>query len=140
MRVAVNNEFDTDLDRYMTGLGRSARAAAAELAYAGSNLKNDALLRIADAVDQQRRQILAANRRDLEAAGDNQIGAAMLERLELDPARIDAMVEGLRQVAALADPVGEISELRERPPGVDAMSAWLKSSTYMAESSPKSPR
>ena len=118
MSVAVKNEFETELQRYMTGLGQSARAAAAELAYASSEHKNDALRRIADAVDREREQILAANRRDLEAAGDNQIGAAMLERLELDPARIDAMIEGLRQVADLPDPVGEISDLRERPSGI----------------------
>ena len=58
------------------------------------------------------------NKRDLDAAHDNQLSAAMLERLELNPARIDAMIEGLQQVASLADPVGEISELRYRPSGI----------------------
>ncbi len=118
MSVALKNEFESELHRYMTELGQSARAAATELSYASSELKNDALRRIADAVDREREQILEANRQDLAAASENQIGAAMLERLELTPARIDAMIEGLRQVAELPDPVGEISELRERPTGI----------------------
>ena len=118
MSVAVQNEFNPDLDRYMADLGKAARAAAAELAALDSERKNDALLQIAKVIDQQRDQILEENRKDLEAAGDNQIGAAMLERLELNPSRIDAMVEGLRQVAELPDPVGEISELQQRPSGI----------------------
>ncbi len=102
----------------MAQLGQSARAAAAELAHAEPQHKNMALLEIAKVLNQRRDFILQENKRDLEAAVDNQISAAMLERLELNQARIDAMIEGLQQVAGLADPVGEISELRYRPSGI----------------------
>jgi len=118
MSAALHNEFSTDISQYVTDLGRCARAAAAELAHAQPQTKNSALLTIAAVLDQQRDLILQANKKDLKAAVDNNISAAMLERLELDTARIDAMIEGLQQVAGLADPVGEISELRYRPSGI----------------------
>jgi glutamate-5-semialdehyde dehydrogenase len=118
MSAALDNETGIDLSQYTADLGRAARAAAAELAHAQPQDKNQALLEIAAVLDQQRATILQENKKDLEAAGDNKISAAMLERLELNPARIDAMIEGLQQVAGLADPVGEISELRYRPSGI----------------------
>jgi len=118
MSAALDNEMGIDLSQYTADLGRTARAAAAELAHAQPQDKNLALLEIAAVLDQQRATILQENRKDLEAAGDNKISAAMLERLELNPARIDAMIEGLQQVAGLPDPVGEISELRYRPSGI----------------------
>ena len=118
MSAALHNELSTDLGQYVADLGRCARVAAAELAHAQPQTKNSALLKIAAVLDQQRDDILQANKRDLEAAVDNKISAAMLERLELNTARIDAMIEGLQQVASLADPVGEISELRYRPSGI----------------------
>ena len=118
MSAALDNETGIDLSQYTADLGRAARAAAAELAHAQPQDKNQALLEIAAVLDQQRATILQENKKDLEAAGDNKISAAMLERLELNPARIDAMIEGLQQVAGLPDPVGEISELRYRPSGI----------------------
>ena len=118
MSVALHKKDNIDLQRYIADLGHSARVAAAELAHASPQAKNSALLEIAAVLDQRRDFILQENQKDLAAAGDNQIGPAMLERLELNPARIDAMIEGLQQVAALADPVGEISELRYRPSGI----------------------
>ena len=118
MSVAVQNQFESDLQRYMSNLGRSAREAAAALACASSEQKDDALQQVAEVLDRDREKILAANHNDLITAGDHEISAAMLERLELNPARIDAMIEGLRQVADLPDPVGEISELRQRPSGI----------------------
>ena len=102
----------------MAALGRSARAAAAELAYADPGHKNDALLAIAAVLDQRREFILQENQRDLDAASENVIGAAMLERLQLNQARLDSMIEGLQQVAALSDPVGEVTDLRYRPSGI----------------------
>jgi glutamate-5-semialdehyde dehydrogenase len=102
----------------MAGLGQAARAAAAELAYAEPRQKNAALLQIAAVLDQRRDFILQENQKDLELARENELNPAMLERLELNPARVDAMIEGLQQVAGLADPVGEISELRYRPSGI----------------------
>ena len=118
MSVAVHKGLDPNLNRYMADMGLAARAAAAELAHAEPELKNQALRRIAQVLDQRRDFILGENRKDLDAAGDNRISAAMLERLELNSARIDAMIEGLKQVVELPDPVGEISEMRERPSGI----------------------
>jgi glutamate-5-semialdehyde dehydrogenase len=108
MSAALDNETGIDLSQYTADLGRAARAAAAELAHAQPQAKNRALLEIAAVLDQQRATILQENKKDLAAAGDNEVSAAMLERLELNPARIDAMIEGLQQVAGLPDPVGEI--------------------------------
>ena len=102
----------------MSGLGQAARSAAAELAHADPQHKNSALLQIAAVLDQRRDFILAENQSDLAQAREKQLDPAMLERLELNPARVDAMIEGLQQVAGLADPVGEISELRYRPSGI----------------------
>ncbi len=118
MSAALDKEMCTDLGQYIADLGRSARVTAAELAHAQPQAKNLALLKIAAVLEQRREVILQQNKRDLEAAVANKISAAMLERLELDNARIDAMIEGLQQVAGLADPVGEISELRYRPSGI----------------------
>ena len=118
MSAALQKQDNSDLARYMAGLGRAARVAAAELAHAEPRQKNDALLQIAAVLDQRRDFILEENRRDMSDAGENDLSSAMLERLELTPARIDAMIEGLQQVAGLADPVGEISDLRYRPSGI----------------------
>lgn len=108
----------TDVDAYMEQLGREARAASRAVARAGTSVKNAALLAIADQIDRQRAAIAAANTHDLERGQAAGLDAAMLDRLELTPARMDAMLEGLRQVAALADPVGEITDLRYRPTGI----------------------
>ncbi len=118
MSIALQSETTTDLRRYMLEIGRKARAAAAELAYATSQQKNQGLHQIAAVIDQRRDSILQQNQKDLQAAGANQLSDAMLERLELSSNRIDAMIEGLHQVAELEDPVGQIGELSERPSGI----------------------
>ena len=118
MSVALQQQDNSDLAGYMAGLGRAARTAAATLAHAEPRQKNAALLQIAAVLDQRRDFILEQNRLDLTAARENELSAAMLERLELTSGRIDAMIEGLQQVANLADPVGEISDLRYRPSGI----------------------
>jgi glutamate-5-semialdehyde dehydrogenase len=118
MSAALKEELATDLFRYMSALGRAARTAASELAYADPQQKNEALLTIAAVLEQRQDFILNENARDLEAAAEDGIASAMLERLELGKGRIDAMIAGLQQVAGLADPVGEISELRYRPSGI----------------------
>ena len=118
MSAALKEELATDLSRYMSALGQAARTAASELAYADPQQKNEALLAIAAVLEQRHDFILDENARDLEAAADDGIASAMLERLELGKGRIDAMITGLQQVAGLADPVGEISELRYRPSGI----------------------
>ncbi|MEM7561997.1 MAG: glutamate-5-semialdehyde dehydrogenase [Pseudomonadota bacterium] len=118
MSVALHNSRDSELEQYLTQLAQSAKAAASELAFADPENKNNALGQIAIALDQRREFILQENRKDLDAARTNEIGSAMLERLELSDTRIDAMIDGLEQVAGLADPVGEISDMRYRPSGI----------------------
>lgn len=103
---------------YMTNMGRQARAASRVMAVIGTAEKNAALLAIADAIGKARDAIGAANARDMAAGREAGLDAALLDRLELTPARIDGMIEGLRQVATLPDPVGEISELKYRPSGI----------------------
>ncbi|MGB5098836.1 MAG: glutamate-5-semialdehyde dehydrogenase [Porticoccaceae bacterium] len=107
-----------DIVSYMQDLGRRARCAARELASTGTDRKNAALAAIAEALDRGRTELAAANAKDLAAARAEGLDAAQLDRLTLTPARIDAMIEGLRQVAALADPVGEITDLKYRPSGI----------------------
>ena len=90
MSVALHKEQGTNLGQYMLQLGQSARTAAAELAHAEPQHKNQALLAIATVLDQRRDFILQENKKDLESASVNQLSAAMLERLELTQARIDS--------------------------------------------------
>lgn len=108
----------TDIQAYVEELGKRARAASATIAKASSGQKNEALLAIAARLDADREGLLAANGQDMEAGREKGLDAALLDRLELTPVRIDAMLEGLRQVAALDDPVGAISELKPRPSGI----------------------
>lgn len=108
----------TDIKDYMLQLGARARAASHAIAKASTGQKNRALLAIADAIDASRDALQAANRRDLEAGVAKALDAALLDRLELTPARIDTMIEGLRQVAALDDPVGAVTDLKYRPSGI----------------------
>ena len=106
------------LEQYMRQLGEQARAASVVLANAEPAKKNQALLAIADALLAQRDAIKQANNRDLEQGRQAGLDAAMLDRLALNDERIEGMVEGLRQVISLPDPVGEISEMDFRPSGI----------------------
>jgi glutamate-5-semialdehyde dehydrogenase len=103
---------------YMRELGQRARAAARELGRADSGAKNTALHAIADAILANRDHLKSENRKDLDTGRQRGLDTALLDRLELTDARIDAMAEGLRQVAALPDPVGAISDLDYRPSGI----------------------
>ena len=103
---------------YMTELGQQARAAAREVARSTTDVRNHALLATADALDSARVELAQANQKDLENGRANGLDAAMLDRLELTPARIDTMIEGLKQVATLPDPVGEITDMNYRPSGI----------------------
>jgi len=102
----------------MTDVGQRARSAARVLARSGTAAKNAALLGIAERLEQAEAALLEANAKDLEAGAAQGLDAALLDRLELNDARIAAMAEGLRQIAALPDPVGEISHLNYRPSGI----------------------
>ncbi|WP_288659080.1 MULTISPECIES: glutamate-5-semialdehyde dehydrogenase [Pseudomonas] len=103
---------------YMTRLGRAAREASRLLARASTAQKNKALLSVADALDRARPLLVEANERDLAAGRVAGLDSALLDRLALTPARIDGMIAGLRQVAALPDPVGAIRDLSYRPSGI----------------------
>lgn len=107
-----------DIKEYMKTLGRQARKAGREISRTESGKKNLALLKIAEALENSHELLSAENRKDLEAGKKNGLDAALLDRLELKPSGIQAMVEGLKQVAALPDPVGEISDLSYRPSGI----------------------
>ncbi|EIU3500405.1 glutamate-5-semialdehyde dehydrogenase [Pseudomonas aeruginosa] len=103
---------------YMSRLGCDARAASRLLARAATAQKNRALLAAADALDAARAELSHANEQDLAAGRANGLEPAMLDRLALTPARIDDMIEGLRQVATLPDPIGEIRDMRYVPSGI----------------------
>jgi glutamate-5-semialdehyde dehydrogenase len=102
----------------MDAIGRAAVEAAAVLAQAGSERKNAALAATAAALRARQAQVLAANERDVSAARASGLGGAMLDRLQLDPARIDAMAAGVEQIAVLPDPVGTVSAEWTRPNGL----------------------
>ncbi len=104
--------------QYMNELGQAARAASRQLARADTQGKNAALASIAEQAQRQRKQILQANAGDMARARASGLDSAMMDRLELTEARFDAMVEGVRQVAALADPIGAVSEMTYRPSGI----------------------
>ncbi len=108
----------TDIETYMLELGKQARAASREIGRATTAQKNSALLAIAKAIDSNRQGLLDANGADLKAGVEKGLNAALMDRLELTSERIDGMIEGLQQVAALDDPVGEISDLKYRPSGI----------------------
>lgn len=103
---------------YMAGLGQKARAASRIIAAAPTALKNKALLAIAAELDKSRITLVAENQKDLAAGKANGLDAAMLDRLAVKPTTIDGMIEGLRQVAALPDPCGEITDMSYRPSGI----------------------
>jgi glutamate-5-semialdehyde dehydrogenase len=106
------------ITQYFQQVGEQARAAAWHMARASSGDKDRALTEIATSLKRQRSAILSANAEDMAAGKANGLEASLLDRLELTPARFDAMIEGLEQVMALADPVGEISDLKYRPSGI----------------------
>ena len=107
-----------DIKAYMQDLGLQARAAGREISRTESGKKNQALLEIAKVIDSSQERLLAENKKDLAAGKLNGLDAASLDRLALTASGIQAMVEGLKQVAALPDPVGEISDLSYRPSGI----------------------
>jgi glutamate-5-semialdehyde dehydrogenase len=107
-----------DVDQYMVALGVAARAASRVVAAAPTAVRNNALLAAHDALDGARAGLAEANALDLEQGLANGLDASLMDRLELTPARIDTMLEGLRQVAALADPVGSITDMNTMPSGI----------------------
>ena len=107
-----------DVPAYMQTLGKAARLAASALRRAETGVKNCALDAMAGQLAAARERILNANAEDLQRGKEAGLDSALLDRLALSDARIDAMIEGLRQVAALPDPVGEIDDMSYRPSGI----------------------
>ena len=112
--TSVSNEIRESMD----STGRNARAAAQVIAQAPTGVKNKALLAMAQRIEDDRERILEANAADLEAADTTGLSSALVDRLELTPERVGAMAQGLTQIAALADPVGEVSDMNTRPSGI----------------------
>ena len=112
------SETVSDLTSYMREVGTNARAASRLLARAGCGEKNAALNAIADDLDRNRIALAIANKKDLKAGVAKGLDSALLDRLELTPVRIDSMVEGMRQIVALPDPVGSIFDMKYQPSGI----------------------
>ncbi len=100
-------------------VAEQAKSARAVIATASTQTKNSALLAIKEAMAASRLSILQANLKDLDAGRNQGLGAALLDRLELNDARIDGMIEGVEHIIALPDPVGEISQMARRPSGIE---------------------
>ena len=107
-----------DIQSYMTGIGRQARAASRLVAKADTATKNRALALTAQAIERDARSLLDANAKDLAAAREKKLDAPLIDRLTLTDKTITAMADGLRQIIKLPDPVGEIGELRQQPSGI----------------------
>ena len=107
-----------DIQQYMQKVGRQARDASRAMARADSNAKNRALLCIAAAIRRETAALIAANQEDLAAARVAGLDPAMLDRLTLSEKNVSAMADGVEQIASLSDPVGEISDLKFRPSGI----------------------
>lgn len=128
MALEISESEIADVDAYMHAMGERARGASRVLARATTAQKNRALLAMASALDEARDALETANRRDLEAGRDNGLDEALLDRLALTPARIDTMIEGLRQVAALSDPVARFVTCATSPRG----SRWARCASRWA--------
>ena len=107
-----------DVGTYIHNVGRQARAAARVIAKADTATKNRALKEMAAAIGRDSKRLLEANARDVADARKQGLDAAMIDRLMLTPRGVAAMADGLRQIAALRDPIGEITRLKKRPSGI----------------------
>ena len=114
----LKEESAVEVAAYMQKLGQQAREASRVLARATTNDKNAALLAIATAIRSQAAELKTANQQDLQSGKAKGLDAAMLDRLTLTDDRIESMAQGLEQIAALPDPIGEISDMRYRPSGI----------------------
>ncbi|MCH8976030.1 MAG: glutamate-5-semialdehyde dehydrogenase [Proteobacteria bacterium] len=107
-----------NIKQYILETGKHARKASRIMAKTDTSTKNQVLLNIADLIIESQEKLLEANELDFDAGNANGLDAALLDRLELTPERIKSMAEGLRQVAGLPDPIGEVSAMEERPSGI----------------------
>ena len=108
----------TDVTAYMQSVGKQARAASRALAAANTGDKNAALMSIYDVLMNAKQDILSANKIDMDNGQKNNLDAALLDRLELNDARFDGMLQGLKDVSALPDPIGEVTDMTYQPSGI----------------------
>ncbi len=100
-------------------IASDARQGLASVSIATTAIKNRALQAIADSLGARRTELLKANLEDLRLAHENHLDAALLDRLELNDSRVEAMIEGVLQIEALPDPVGEMTRMTKRPSGIE---------------------
>ena len=112
------SQSTTDITTYMNTVGKQARAASRALAAANTGDKNAALMFIHDELVSAKQNILAANKVDMDNGQKNNLDAALLDRLELNDARFDGMLQGLKDVAGLPDPIGEVTDMTYQPSGI----------------------
>lgn len=110
--------MQNSIENYMQTLGQQARQASGHLAAASTKIKNNALLEIQHALKNHQKEIYAANQIDMQNGRQKKLDTALLDRLELTPDRFEGMLEGLKDVIALTDPIGEITDLAYRPSGI----------------------
>jgi glutamate-5-semialdehyde dehydrogenase len=108
----------TDITTYMQSVGKQARAASRALAAANTGDKNAALMSIHDEMVNAKQDILAANKIDMDNGQKNNLDSALLDRLELNEARFNGMLQGLKDVAGLPDPIGEVTDMTYQPSGI----------------------
>ncbi|MGH1357454.1 MAG: glutamate-5-semialdehyde dehydrogenase [Burkholderiaceae bacterium] len=107
-----------DIQAYVADTGRRARVASRQMARARTADKNAALRAIASLIAEQADALISANRKDVQGARENKLDAAFIDRLTLQQKTVDSMVQGLNDIAALPDPIGEITGLRQQPSGI----------------------
>ncbi|MBP2279319.1 glutamate-5-semialdehyde dehydrogenase [Psychrobacter sp. PL19] len=108
----------TDITAYMQTVGQQARAASRALAAANTSAKNSALMTIHDELVSAKQDILSANKTDMDNGQKNNLDAALLDRLELNDERFDGMLQGLKDVSTLPDPIGEVTDMTFQPSGI----------------------
>ena len=118
MKSASPQSAGLDIRQTMQGIGRRARLAAAAMSRADTAAKNSALLAMASAIEQARDRLIEENKKDMDAGRRDGLDAALLDRLLLNAERIADMAGGLRQIAALPDPIGAITDLNYQPSGI----------------------
>lgn len=109
---------NNQIDQLVTAMAEKGRAAARKLAALSTSVKNDILLATAEQLRAERDFIRAENEKDLAAGREKGLSPAMLDRLELSDKVIASMIQGLEEIAALPDPVGEVDDMKRRPSGI----------------------
>ena len=114
----MSQSITSDIKTYMQTVGKQARLSSRALAAANTGVKNAALLAIYDELVREKQNILLANKVDIDKGQKNDLDAALLDRLELNDARFEGMLQGLKDVASLPDPIGEVTDMTYQPSGI----------------------